>query len=42
MDLERVAHLESGAVVCAMAEGKPVALARFEGGDLRPVRVLNL
>jgi len=42
MDLERVAHLESGAVVCAMAEGKPVALARFEAGDLRPVRVLNL
>ena len=42
MDLERVAHLESGAVVCAMADGKPVALARFEAGDLRPVRVLNL
>jgi len=42
MDLERVAHLESGAVVCAMAAGKPVALARFEAGDLRPVRVLNL
>jgi len=41
-DLERVAHLESGAVVCAMADGKPVALARFEAGDLRPVRVLNL
>jgi len=42
MDLERVAHLDSGAVVCAMAAGKPVALARFEAGDLRPVRVLNL
>lgn len=42
MDLQRVAHLESGAMVCAMADGKPVALARFEAGDLRPVRVLNL
>ncbi|MEE2761179.1 MAG: tRNA pseudouridine(55) synthase TruB [Pseudomonadota bacterium] len=31
-----------GAVICAMAEGKPVALARFEGGEIRPIRVLNL
>ena len=31
-----------GTVFCAMAEGKPVALARFEGGELRPIRVLNL
>ncbi|MCW5700383.1 MAG: tRNA pseudouridine(55) synthase TruB [Rhodospirillales bacterium] len=30
------------AVVCAMAEGKPVALARVRGGEIRPVRVLNL
>jgi len=29
-------------VFCAFAEGKPVALARFEGGELRPIRVLNL
>ncbi|HTO80677.1 MAG TPA: tRNA pseudouridine(55) synthase TruB [Methylomirabilota bacterium] len=41
-DLQRIGHLESGSLVCAMAGGKPVALARFEGGDLRPVRVLNL
>jgi tRNA pseudouridine55 synthase len=41
-DLERIGHLESGAVVCAMSGGKPVALARFQGGDLRPLRVLNL
>jgi len=41
-DLERIGHLESGSLVCAMAGGKPVALARFEAGDLRPVRVLNL
>ena len=31
-----------GTVFCAFAEGKPVALARFEGGELRPIRVLNL
>jgi len=41
-DLQRIGHLESGSLVCAMAGGKPVALARFEGGDLHPVRVLNL
>jgi tRNA pseudouridine55 synthase len=34
--------LEVGDVVCAMAKGKPVALARYEGGSLSPVRVLNL
>ena len=41
-DLERIGNLESGAVVCATFGGKPVALARFEAGDLRPLRVLNL
>jgi tRNA pseudouridine55 synthase len=41
-DLERVGHLESGSIVCAMAGGKPVALARFEAGGLHAVRVLNL
>ena len=41
-DLERIGNLESGAVVCATCGGKPVALARFEAGDLRPLRVLNL
>lgn len=30
------------AVVCAMTEGKPVALAEIKGGEIRPVRVLNL
>jgi tRNA pseudouridine55 synthase len=34
--------IAQGAIVCAMAEGKPVALARIEGGEIRPVRVLNL
>ncbi len=30
------------AVVCAMSEDKPVALARVQGGEIRPVRILNL
>lgn len=34
--------ISQGAVVCAMAAGKPVALARFEGGEIRPFRILNL
>ena len=34
--------IDQGAVVCAMAEGKPVALARFESGEIRPIRILNL
>ena len=33
--------LTTGDTVRAMAEGKVVALARIEGGELRPVRVLN-
>lgn len=41
-DAERISHLETGTLVCAMSGGKPVAVARFEGGDLRPVRILNL
>jgi tRNA pseudouridine55 synthase len=40
-DVERIGHLESGRLVCAMAGGKPVAVARFEAGSIRPVRVLN-
>ncbi len=31
-----------GEVVCAMAGGRPVALARIKGAEIRPVRVLNL
>ncbi len=31
-----------GEVVCAMAEGRPVALARIAGAEIRPFRVLNL
>jgi tRNA pseudouridine55 synthase len=29
-------------VVCAMAHGRPVALAQIKGGEIRPVRILNL
>jgi tRNA pseudouridine55 synthase len=31
-----------GGLLCAMADGRPVALARLAGSELRPVRVLNL
>jgi tRNA pseudouridine55 synthase len=41
-DAGRVSHISSGTLVCATTGGKPVALARFEAGDLRPVRVFNL
>jgi tRNA pseudouridine55 synthase len=33
--------LSRDAVVCAMARGKAVALARISGGEIRPVRILN-
>jgi tRNA pseudouridine55 synthase len=39
VDTGRVAD---GDVFCAMAGGQPVALARLECGEIRPVRVLNL
>jgi tRNA pseudouridine55 synthase len=35
-------HPEEGTIFLAMADGKPVALARIERGCVRPVRVLNL
>jgi tRNA pseudouridine55 synthase len=37
-----LSNIGQGTVFCATAQGKPVALARFEGGELRPIRVLNL
>ncbi len=39
---DRIAELTNGEVICAMAGEKLVALARYEAGDLHPVRVLNL
>jgi tRNA pseudouridine55 synthase len=46
-DRERLECLDydpsgDGAVVLAVSGGKPVALAKVEGGEIRPVRVLNL
>lgn len=38
-DRERIRDLTQGATVCAMSAGKPVALARYEAGGLRPLRV---
>lgn len=35
-------NVSQGAVVCAMAGGRPVALAKISGGEIRPLRVLNL
>ena len=34
-------HVAADAIVCATANGKPIALAQIRGGELRPVRVLN-
>jgi tRNA pseudouridine55 synthase len=34
--------IEQGTIVCAVFGDKPVALAKLEGGEIRPVRVLNL
>lgn len=35
-------NVAAGAIVCATADGKPIALAEIKGGELRPLRVLNL
>ncbi|MSO92035.1 MAG: tRNA pseudouridine(55) synthase TruB [Rhodospirillales bacterium] len=35
-------EIDPEAVVCAMADGRMVALARIKGGEIRPFRVLNL
>ncbi len=41
-DLDRIAELENGDTILTMADGKPVALARYTAGEVQPVRVLNL
>ena len=41
-DVDRLDGLSPGISVCAMANGKPVAVAKFDRGHLRPVRVFNL
>lgn len=42
--LRRLPHKlqSSHAVVCAQAGDKPVALAQIKGGEIRPLRILNL
>ena len=42
VDLDRIADLEEGDVVLALAFGRPIALTRYHAGEVRPVRVLNL
>lgn len=42
VDLARIGDLADGAAVRAMSGGRLVALARYEGGRVHPVRVLNL
>lgn len=37
-----IKHLSRDAVFCAMAMGRPVALATVKGGEIRALRVLNL
>ncbi len=39
---DRIKELTNGSLVFTTWAGKPVALARYEAGDIRPVRVLNL
>ena len=39
---ERIRDFTNGAIVYATSGGKPVALARYDAGDIRPVRVLNV
>jgi tRNA pseudouridine55 synthase len=41
-DRARIDQLGDGATLCAMSDGKLVALVETESGGLRPVRVMNL
>jgi tRNA pseudouridine55 synthase len=41
-DRDRIRGFSPGGMVCAMSEGRLVALTRFEAGELVPVRVMNL
>ena len=37
-----IKSMDEGGVLCAMADGRPVALARLVQGEIRPMRVLNV
>ena len=39
---DRLRNLTQGSLVCATAGGRAVAVARYEAGEVHPVRVLNL
>jgi tRNA pseudouridine55 synthase len=41
-DRARIDHIGDGATLCAMSDGKLVALVETVSGGLRPVRVMNL
>ncbi len=41
-DRGRIAGFYDGMIVCAMADDTAVAITRYEAGEIRPVRVLNL
>ncbi len=41
-DLNRIGKLVDGALVCATADGRLVAIARYESGEVKPVRVMHL
>jgi tRNA pseudouridine55 synthase len=40
-DRDRIRGFTPGGMVCAMSDGKIVALTRYEAGELVPVRVIN-
>ena len=40
-DRDRFREFTPGGMVCAMSEGKLIALTRYEAGELVPVRVIN-
>jgi tRNA pseudouridine55 synthase len=40
-DRDRIRGFTPGGMVCAMSDGRIVALTRYEGGELVPVRVIN-
>ena len=42
VDANQLDAIRDGEVLCAMSGDTPVALARLEGEEIRPVRVLNI
>jgi len=41
-DRETIAQLEDGAILCALHEGRLIAMTRLDERQIRPVRVMNL